>query len=396
MFGFLSVTIEEFPFHVSHPFLKFLILGGIGSYVFAGITSGVFLFAAFIKRSSKTVKVLSCVLFFITYPSIVFCGIFTLIPYGIYNIIKLVKIMKREKDNPPPIEKIGEKKRNTFPYKSTIGLFKSSIIAYICGCVVSIVLPVCLFSFSVSEVNGVRTVTPLFEFGIIVGDGLFNAPLIFIMCIVLLTMFMGLIIIIINFEFRKTFRILYEDCNANEYIAIYNKFANFNLRLRDKAVIYCNLSTGLIAKGDFAEAIEILEKIDIENKRIVKKCKLVYYNNLTAAYLFSNNFEKAKKCLEMIKNLKYFWNKNTKLQSFYNEVLEFATARFNLVANRDTSGLQYFKDTFDKKQDLYSKVMIKYLLSILYENLGDKTNTGDCRRYVVENGKDLFCAKQLT
>ena len=62
--------------------------------------------------------------------------------------------MKKKSSN-ETIKKENEQK-STFPFKSTIGLFKSSLMVYICGCIISTFLVIYFFSFKGSVVDGVR------------------------------------------------------------------------------------------------------------------------------------------------------------------------------------------------------------------------------------------------
>ena len=233
----------------------------------------------------------------------------------------------------------------------------------------------------------------MFKFGFVVANGQLNPVIgvaIFFASLFLTSFF---VYKIVNFEFKKITAVLWKDCDVFKYITIYSKFTNYKLHPKQSPYIYCCLANGYIANGDFEIAIETLEKIDIKNKKVSKLNILVCYNNLMLAYLFLNRFEESEKCLENIKNLKEKFMNNSKLKNYYDEVLDYANIRYNIIANRDISHLQYLKDRFDKKPNMYDKIMAKHFMSIIYKNMSDEINVQNCYKYIIDNGKDLFVAK---
>jgi len=62
-----------------------------GGWFITGMVGGFWLGLRFIMKQNKTVVILACVFFMITWVVIMYVGIFVTIPYAIYNVIKIRK-----------------------------------------------------------------------------------------------------------------------------------------------------------------------------------------------------------------------------------------------------------------------------------------------------------------
>lgn len=166
VFGFLGVGVEDFP--ITNGFLRFLVFGLLGNG-FSFICCGVILFSRLAEKKGKAFQIVSAVLFPIAFPVIVVLGTVAYFPYGIYNAIKLLQIIKNEKANPPV--KDYQIPRNTFPRRSSIGLFKASQIAYLFVCIFSLLIASYFVSYKSELVDGVKIVEPVFRFGFVIAGG---------------------------------------------------------------------------------------------------------------------------------------------------------------------------------------------------------------------------------
>ena len=72
-------------------FINFILFGGIGGYGFGSILSGIILFSRYISKKRLWFKVVCCCLFPLTIASIVFCGALGFVPYGVYNLIAMLR-----------------------------------------------------------------------------------------------------------------------------------------------------------------------------------------------------------------------------------------------------------------------------------------------------------------
>ena len=89
--GSIEPLINESKFQ---SFLLFGCLGGIG---FSALVSTIILAVGFFKKRGFVFKIVASVLWPITFAVCVYVGIFSYIPYQIFNIRKLVSMIKEEK-----------------------------------------------------------------------------------------------------------------------------------------------------------------------------------------------------------------------------------------------------------------------------------------------------------
>ena len=113
----LSVSVTAFfiyglvgsiePLINGNKLLSFLLFGCLGSWAFSAIVSTIILSVGFFKKRGLRFKIVACALWPITFAACVYAGILSYIPYQIFNIVKLVSILKEEKkiqNSEPTIE----------------------------------------------------------------------------------------------------------------------------------------------------------------------------------------------------------------------------------------------------------------------------------------------------
>ncbi len=76
---------------------SFLLFGFLGSFGFSAIVSTIILSVGFFKKRGLRFKVVASALWPITFAACVYAGMLSYIPYQIFNIVKLVSILKGEK-----------------------------------------------------------------------------------------------------------------------------------------------------------------------------------------------------------------------------------------------------------------------------------------------------------
>ena len=76
---------------------SFLLFGCLGGFGFSSIVSTIILSVGFFKKRGLIFKIVASVLWPITFAACVYAGIFSYIPYQIFNIVKLISITKEEK-----------------------------------------------------------------------------------------------------------------------------------------------------------------------------------------------------------------------------------------------------------------------------------------------------------
>ena len=76
---------------------SFLLFGCLGGFGFSAIASTIILSVGFFKKRGLRFKVVASALWPITFAACVYAGMLSYIPYQIFNIVKLVSILKGEK-----------------------------------------------------------------------------------------------------------------------------------------------------------------------------------------------------------------------------------------------------------------------------------------------------------
>ena len=94
IYGFVGSIVPLINESKFHSFLFFGCLGGLG---FSAVVSTIILAVGFFKKRGFVFKIVASVLWPITFAVCVYVGIFSYIPYQIFNIIKLVSMIKEER-----------------------------------------------------------------------------------------------------------------------------------------------------------------------------------------------------------------------------------------------------------------------------------------------------------
>jgi hypothetical protein len=76
---------------------SFLLFGCLGGFGFSAVVSTIILSVVFFKKRGLIFKIVASVLWPITFAACVYAGIFSYIPYQIFNIVKLISMTKEQK-----------------------------------------------------------------------------------------------------------------------------------------------------------------------------------------------------------------------------------------------------------------------------------------------------------
>ena len=94
IYGFLG-CVE--PLVNDSKFQSFLLFGCLGGFGFSAVVSTIFLSVRYFKKRDLRFKIIASVLWPITFGACVYAGIFSYIPYQIYNIVKIISLIREEK-----------------------------------------------------------------------------------------------------------------------------------------------------------------------------------------------------------------------------------------------------------------------------------------------------------
>ena len=93
IYGFLG---SQLPLINENELQSFLLGGCIGGFGFSAIVSTIILSVGFFEKRGLGFKVIASVLWPITFAVCVYVGIFSYIPYQIYNIVQIVNLTRKE------------------------------------------------------------------------------------------------------------------------------------------------------------------------------------------------------------------------------------------------------------------------------------------------------------
>lgn len=92
IYGFLGSTLPIRDWTKLQKFVYWGLLGGVG---FSMMLSSILLAVRFFKKKSTVFKTVAALLWPITFFCVVYVGVFSYIPYQIYNIVKIVQCKKQ-------------------------------------------------------------------------------------------------------------------------------------------------------------------------------------------------------------------------------------------------------------------------------------------------------------
>ncbi len=94
IYGLLVGTTPDFNVNV----LGAIGIGCAAGYGFTSIVHGVIMFSRWISKRGLATKILCGLFFFLSFAAVVYVGIFSFLPYGIYNFVKM--LTDKYKDQP--------------------------------------------------------------------------------------------------------------------------------------------------------------------------------------------------------------------------------------------------------------------------------------------------------
>ena len=94
IYGFIG-SIE--PLINESKLQSFLLFGCLGGFGFSAVVSTIVLSVGFFKKRGLVFKIVASILWPITFAACVYVGVLSYIPYQIFNIVKLISLVKKEK-----------------------------------------------------------------------------------------------------------------------------------------------------------------------------------------------------------------------------------------------------------------------------------------------------------
>ena len=77
---------------------SFLLFGCLGGFGFSAVVSTIILSVGFFRKRGLVFKIIASVLWPLTFGICVYVGILSYIPYQVYNIVKIIKLTRAERE----------------------------------------------------------------------------------------------------------------------------------------------------------------------------------------------------------------------------------------------------------------------------------------------------------
>ncbi len=96
IYGFIA---SQQPLINESKLQSFLLFGCLGGFGFSAIVSTIILSVGFFRKRGLVFKIIASVLWPITFGICVYVGILSYFPYQIYNIVKIIKLTRAERES---------------------------------------------------------------------------------------------------------------------------------------------------------------------------------------------------------------------------------------------------------------------------------------------------------
>lgn len=196
-------------------------------------------------------------------------------------------------------------------------------------------------------------------------------------------------------EHNNLLTVINDECDPEKYLEIYKKIVKYDSDNFTAMVSRCNLAAGYFGNGEFNEAVNVYETIDVEplNPQTQSVIILKEYN-LTLIYLFKDDIENAKKHYEIFKKVGDEFDKDIPFYDNFVGMDKLLSNRIKVFEGDYTDALHHFESQKEECPDNFQKVLNMYYLYEIYSRQGKENKVKDALNYIVENGNKLYIAKK--
>lgn len=193
----------------------------------------------------------------------------------------------------------------------------------------------------------------------------------FLLCILLSTLIYLIVYIITLNNSTKILKSLTQELDPDKYLEAINKKISKCKKEKNKEMLKVNKTAGLIEKGNFEEAIELLKTIDINNLSL--PFKVAYEINMIAA-LYSS--DKIKEANELYKEK----------ENFFNELI-LKHKQFTYPVMHLKVSYNYYTGNYNETKGLINELQKNKLSKASYINLEYILGLTEIREGNIEEGK---------
>ncbi|MGI5985423.1 MAG: tetratricopeptide repeat protein [Clostridiales bacterium] len=198
---------------------------------------------------------------------------------------------------------------------------------------------------------------------------------------------------------KKTLDVLYNDCNAKQFVELYKpiiyRVDKMKFNKRPNALFaYIFYSQGLFQIGDVKHAISVLENLT-QNKCLNGKAYMVIkfhtYLNLLKYYHITKNADGAERCTTMIEETYKKFSKS-RHQNDKNILLymQSAAATNQFFEGKYREALEFYLFALKIAKSNYEQAFIHCYLAVIYDALGDNSEARAHLDMAVQKAPNIY------
>ncbi|MCL2563015.1 MAG: hypothetical protein FWE08_03155 [Oscillospiraceae bacterium] len=226
-----------------------------------------------------------------------------------------------------------------------------------------------------------------------------NYPARLILFFLLLALWVVIVVMVFNeLAKRKACKIdrrFWNDCDAENYVAIYEKFSQKRLNKVVKTYVLLNLSAGYLAIGNSTEALRVLSAIkDFPKRKHKDMYEFVYHNNYCSYHLQTNDIPAATQSLAQMENSLQNHPLPDSVWEKYWDVYSEKRCLLHMANGNYDGSEQVFDLVYQKGESTLHRVSAKYTLAKIYLHYDRTAEAKEALEYVIEHGGTTRYKKQ--
>ena len=188
--------------------------------------------------------------------------------------------------------------------------------------------------------------------------------------------------------------ILYRHCDAKTYREVYERIVNHRTLKFGLVDDKIELAFGMIFQGDYQQALDLLQTINLRSKGIGKNAVLRVYNLMSKCYARLDQWDMVERTREDIEILIKSGKLRSTAEKAARTALASVEAEIYLHQRQLIKAREYQMDRLNRVKVLYQKVSILYQLACIDLMEGDKDRAKERLEFVAQKGNTMIEAKQ--
>ena len=196
----------------------------------------------------------------------------------------------------------------------------------------------------------------------------------------------------VNFSYAKDLqdaqKVLFDECNPQLFYEVATQAAEYTKGTSQQDLIL-NQTAALFYMGRHEEVINILENLNIDKiDGTLLQSKIIYYNNLAAAYEQSGELDKAEPIFKKVRTL--YNDANPKIQQQMKNIILCVDIFENNKAGEYKRSLELINLRKEVDNRRLNKISIAITEANVYDKLGEREKAMDCLQFAFMNGGKTF------